>query len=139
MVGGGLFIFILLLFKTFSHDEDCCFNKTFTDEIKEGLEEIKEKILCSCYNNPSWEFLFLDSFLTYISCPLTKTLENLCSCKPLDLYKGDCSCKCVDAICYEYNSTDSSVCSGHGNCIRTNQCLCLQGYFGNKCNENFIL
>lgn len=123
-----MLILFILLIKEFTKSED--YNST---KLLIPLLRIEEKINCSCYEEPKWKTLFLESFMVYNSCPLTQVLDSECECTPLDLYFGECVCDCVDAICYGYDSSDTSTCSGHGVCIRTNKCLCLPGYSGNKC------
>jgi hypothetical protein len=40
----------------------------------------------------------------------------------------------ANTICYGYNTTDPSVCSGNGICISTDDCQCKEGYKGYTCN-----
>lgn len=120
--------FILFFLIIFTKSEECCYNSTKL--LIEKLKNIEEKINCSCYEDPIWKTLFLES---YVLCPLTQVLDTDCECTPLDIYLGDCLCDCVDAVCYGYNSSDDLACSGNGVCIKTDNCLCLPGYSGNQC------
>eukprot|EP01080_Neovahlkampfia_damariscottae_P005989 gene5990-9988_t len=40
-------------------------------------------------------------------------------------------------FCFGKNSSDSTVCSSHGNCIDENNCTCSNGYTGNECQYPF--
>ncbi|EFC36407.1 predicted protein [Naegleria gruberi] len=40
---------------------------------------------------------------------------------------------CTTPLCYNVLSTSSLVCSGHGSCPSPNNCVCSDGYHGNKC------
>ncbi len=58
----------------------------------------------------------------------------------LALHQTYCSClngrtglECELNICFGRNSSDHSVCSGHGSCTKLNVCECSNEYTGNAC------
>ncbi|EFC39539.1 predicted protein [Naegleria gruberi] len=49
--------------------------------------------------------------------------------------------QCLISYCYGKLSNDSSVCSGRGNCAKTDTCSCRVGFVGNQCqfNSSFLI
>ena len=45
-------------------------------------------------------------------------------------------CCCDGCACNGIASTDSNVCSGHGVCIGTDNCLCFEGWTGSDCSDS---
>jgi hypothetical protein len=53
-------------------------------------------------------------------------------CECHDGYYGQ---NCEEFTCFEAKHNDSSVCSGHGECIAYNSCQCTSKYAGEKCDK----